>query len=285
MFCADLFSAMAVVLLLMLRVALALAFSRPRPAIRMAAASDSFPKLADELPFLQSPELLADDIIYRGFGAQYKGRQAYAAAAAAWKRELPARLRDFVVSDKVALPADGRGYITSRYKVSFLAPVPLQVLPAQRARIEQANLTRTADGLVPVEAKIACTLRLDAMGRVAECSEYLTIDPFAVTATIAHFELCYHRSLAAVGGGTSPLDAARAYWAALRELTRRELEEVKRLADSGDDELRAIAGGDLTDDEFERWFALFVARNFLIGGAIGAVAVAALRLAVGAVQQ
>jgi hypothetical protein len=268
-----------------LRVALALAFSRPRPAIRMAAASDSFPKLADELPFLQSPELLADDIIYRGFGAQYKGRQAYAAAAAAWKRELPARLRDFVVSDKVALPADGRGYITSRYKVSFLAPVPLQVLPAQRARIEQANLTRTADGLVPVEAKIACTLRLDAMGRVAECSEYLTIDPFAVTATIAHFELCYHRSLAADGGGTSPLDAARAYWAALRELTRRELEEVKRLADSGDDELRAIAGGDLTDDEFERWFALFVARNFLIGGAIGAVAVAALRLAVGAVQQ
>jgi len=285
MFCADLFSAMAVVLLLMLRMALALAFSRPRPAIRMAAASDSFPKLADELPFLQSPELLADDIIYRGFGAQYKGRQAYAAAAAAWKRELPARLRDFVVSDKVALPADGRGYITSRYKVSFLAPVPLQVLPAQRARIEQANLTRTADGLVPVEAKIACTLRLDAMGRVAECSEYLTIDPFAVTATIAHFELCYHRSLAADGGGTSPLDAARAYWAALRELTRRELEEVKRLADSGDDELRAIAGGDLTDDEFERWFALFVARNFLIGGAIGAVAVAALRLAVGVVQQ
>ena len=137
------------------RAALALAFSRPRPAIHMAAASDSFPKLADELPFLQSPELLADDIIYRGFGAQYKGRQAYAAAAAAWKREL----------------------------------------------------------------------------------------------------------------------------------TRRELEEVKRLAGSGDDELRAIAGGDLTNEEFERWFALFVARNFLIGGAIGAVAVAALRLAVGALQQ
>ena len=53
----------------------------------------------------------------------------------------------------------------------------------------------------------------------------------------------------------------------------------------GEPELRAIAGGDLTDEEFERWFALFVARNFLIGGAIGAVAVAALRLAVGAVQQ
>lgn len=244
----------------------------------MMAAIDTFPTIQDELPFISSDSVLAEDIVYRGYGAELRGRSVYQAAVDAWSRELPTRLNSFEVADKVVLPADSRGRINGRYKLRFLAPVPPQVLPAQRERVLQANLTRTADGLVAVEATIACTLQLDSNGRVTSCAEYLTIDPFAVTATIAHFELCYWRALVASSSSSqSPLAIAQAYWAALRELTRRELEEVKKQATAEDDELRALDGGELSNSDFERWFAIFVARNFLAGGAIGAVAYAVAR--------
>jgi len=250
--------------------------ARGRPTC--SSAVNTFSLLADELPFVQNEELLAHDITYSGFGFECAGRDSYAAACTAWQRELPTRLHNFHISDKTFLPADSRGVINGRYKISFLAPVPPQLLPAQRARVMQANLTRTTDGLVAVCATIACTVQLDKSGRVRAFTEYLAIDPFAVTATIAHFELCYARTIATLRNQRSPLAITRAYWAALRELTRRELEEVKRQAVADDDELRALdGGGELSDGDFERWFAVFVVRNFAVGSAIGALAYVVLR--------
>ena len=64
----------------------------------------------------------------------------------------------------------------------------------------------------------------------------------------------------------------RAYWATLRELTRQELSELVRRQRQESDELRVLDGdGGVSDEEFERWFAGFVAKNFAIGGGFGAV--------------
>ena len=110
---------------------------------------------------------------------------------------------------------------------------------------------------------------LDGEGRVVRHTERLAVDPFAVDATIAHFELCYARCLAVESN--SPLAPVVAYWRALRELTRQELDEVVRR--SRTDELRVLEGGGdggVTDEEFERWFFGFVGKNLVAGGAMGA---------------
>ena len=163
---------------------------------------------------MSDPQLVAPDVEYRGFGVRLNGRQAYVDAAAAWRQALPERLRSLEVSEKVVLPPDARSIVAARYRVGFDAPVPPQVLPAQRARVRRAELQLTPEGLVPVSARVACTLQLDAEGRVVRHTEELAVDPFAVYATIAHFELVYARRLA--------LDSPRvaAYCGALRELTR-----------------------------------------------------------------
>ena len=164
----------------------------------------------------------------------------------------------------------------------------MQVLPAQRARIANANLTRTADGLIPVEARIAATLEIDRdTGKVRRMTEELAVDPFAVTATVAHFEFVFARRLVllqldqadgctdgrvAAGGLGDLVLRARSYWATLRELTRQELSEIVRRQRQESDELRVLdADGGVSDEEFERWFAGFVVKNFAIGGGFGAV--------------
>lgn len=236
-----------------------------------------------ELPFVVSSSLLTNGTFsYEGFGARYASRRAYRAAAEAWRARLPERLRGFTVSDVVVLPPDARGVVACRHRLAFDAPVPPSFLPAQRARIASAQLTRTADGLVPVEAVVASTLWLDGEGRVARIVEQLAFDPSSVTETIAHYEINYARRMALLAepGGTaaidSPIAVARAWWGSLRELTRRELDENN--ARSASDEQRVLGGGEpLSDAEFDRVFAVFVGKNFLAGGAIGGAVYLAAR--------
>jgi hypothetical protein len=224
-------------------------------------------------PFVREADL-DDSCEYQGFGIRLSGREACNKAFSSWKGQLPVRLRNFAVSDITVLPPDARSVISARYTVSFEAPVPPQVLPAQRARIASANLTRTADGRVPVKARIAVTILVDSKtGKVKRHTEALAVDPFAVTATIAHFEYVYARQLSLripQAVDESILARVVSYWATLRELTRQELDEIVRR--SRPDELVVLEGADtgVTDSEFERWFTGFVVRNFLVGGAFGA---------------
>ena len=233
----------------------------PRRTPRMMSAP--FPALADALPFDIDSTLLSDDIQYRGFGVSLEGRDEYTSVQSAFERQIPARLRKFTVSDMTLLPADGRGVMVGRYTVSFEAPVPPQIMPEQRRRLARANLTRTADGRAPVEARVACTLQIDpTTGLVCRHTETLAVDPFAVTATIAHFEYCYARQLALYaarsdGAKLSLLTVAVAYVRALRELTRRELNEVVKENRRNSDELSVLTGGDIdadvSDEEFNSW--------------------------------
>ena len=230
----------------------------------------------EEIPFLCDGTLLADNIKFRGYGQHITGRTDYLAASTAWRDMLRQKLQAFEVTDVVVLPPDARSVVSARYMVSFEAPVPPQVLPGQRARVAQAQLSLTDEGLLPVSARIAVVLQLDSEGRVVSHSESLAVDPFAVGATIAHFELVYARRLAVSSG--SALAIATAYWAALRELTRQELDEIVRR--SRTDELAVLQGGrddGVTDAEFERWFLRFVGGNFLAGSAIGAALYYALK--------
>ena len=256
-----------------------LSLSRSRHPNACVAFSDPLPAISDQLPFLCDYEALGEDVVYKGFGATLLGRDQYVATSRAWREDLPNRLRALHIRDKVVLPPDARGFISARYVIAFEAPVPPQILPAQRARVANAALERTADGKVCVEARVACTVQLDSKGRVIRHTEALAVDPFAVTATIAHFELVYARHLAVAIGRAhpSPLDAAIAWWVALRELTRQELDEVVRRSRS--DELVVLEGADegVSDAEFNEWFAVFVGRNFLSGALIGATAYYALK--------
>ena len=59
-------------------------------------------------------------------------------------------------------------------------------------------------------------------------------DPFAVSGSIAHFELLNARALALLPEGTPPpLRAPLAYWSALRGMMRIELEECLQVTYSG----------------------------------------------------
>ena len=256
---------------------------RPPPLLSASPAPQGY---MDSFPFLCEEECL-ETMEYRGFGVALSGREAYSAAAASWKSTLPLRLKDFDIRGQTILPPDARSIVSARYTVSFTAPVPPQVLPAQRARVRNANLTRTADGLIPVEARVAATLEIDReTGKVRKMTEELAVDPFAVTATIAHFEYVYARrlvllQLAQASGDATGTDAgglggltlrARAYWATLRELTRQELSEIVRRQQRESDELRVLDGdAGVSDEQFERWFAGFVVKNFVFGGGFGAV--------------
>lgn len=247
---------------------------RGRPACCSADLSESSTraqKLPAALPFVLDPDLLADSVVYNGFGQALRGRAEYMAASTAWASKLPA-LPDFEVRAISVLPPDSRRRVSARYTLAFAAPIPLQVLPAQRARIRRADeageLNRTADGLVRVTAVVASTLTLDGEGRVVRHDENLAVDPFAVTATVASFELHYARRLALLPA--SPTSYFAAYWGSLRALTRSELDEALRREKS--DELAVLEGredGGLSEREFEGWFTRFVVRNFLIGGIFG----------------
>ena len=249
--------------------------TRPQLPLRMSAST---PPLPLDLPFVIDAERVAEDVNFRAFGVTLNGRAEYVRSQELWQQQLSERLRKFEISDKTILPPD-RGTVIGRYRVSFEAPVPPQYMPEQRARLARANLTTTEDGYAPVEALIACTIELDRDGRVRRHVEQLAVDPFAVTATIAHFEYVFARQMA-VRRDDGLLAVPTSYWLSLRELTRRELNEVVVQSRRGTD-LSALQGGqadaEVSDEEFERWFAVYLGRNFLAGGAIGAVAYGLVR--------
>ena len=184
----------------------------------LRAAVDGVVELSAALPYL-SEELLAEDVRYSGLGVTLRGRDAYAAATAAWSRVLPQRLGRLRCERKTVLPPDSRRRVTARYSLEFEAPVPPQVLPAQRARLLRAGVPTS--GLVAVRATIVGTIELDEQGRVCRHVEQLVTDPFDVTNSMAHFELLNARARALLPEGPPPplnlvLDPPRAYWAALR---------------------------------------------------------------------
>ena len=156
--------------------------ARPLAASASAATLDA---LSEQLPFLDAEELLADDVSYRGLGLSLSGRADVCAALGRMRATLPSRLPNFECTDKTLLPPDARNVVTCRYKLSFDAPVPPAVLPAQMRRLDAAQLVRTADGRTRVTAIVAASLQLDdATGRVRRLSETLVADPFEVTASI-----------------------------------------------------------------------------------------------------
>ena len=117
-------------------------------------AADVLERLSAALPYL-GEELLAEDVRYSGLGVTLRGRDAYAAATAAWSQLLPQRLRALRCERKTVLPPDSRRQVTARYSLEFEAPVPPQVLPAQRARLLRAGVPTS--GRVPVRATIVGT--------------------------------------------------------------------------------------------------------------------------------
>ena len=127
-------------------------------------------RLSASLPYL-GEELLAEDVRYCGLGVTLRGREAYAAATTAWSRVLPQRLALLQCSAKTVLPPDSRRRVTARYSLEFEAPVPPQVLPAQRARLLRAGVPTA--GRVPVRATVVGTIELDEQGRVCRHDERL----------------------------------------------------------------------------------------------------------------
>ena len=128
----------------------------------------------------------------------------------------------------------------------------------------------SSDGFTRVSALVAGTLQLDREGtRVQRYRETLVADPFAVTTSIAHFELLNARARA-LESTPSLVAEPLAYWSALRGMMRLELEEATRRAQT--DELSVLESADVTDDMFEAQFRVYMLRIFLLGAAGPAVA-------------
>lgn len=233
--------------------------------------ADTGSAISEALPFVCDAALLAEDVQYAGLGLTLSGRDAYSEAAAAWRDELPKRLSGLRLASKTVLPADARRRCSARWSYEFEAPVPPQVLPAQRARVLAAKLPTS--GMVSVRATVVCELLLDADGRVRRHTEQLVSDPFDAANSIAHFELLNARATALMPEplAASPLRTPLAYWRALRGMMRIELEEARRRAQT--DELAVLEGAaGVTDDEFEREFRWFIARALLTGALPAAAA-------------
>ena len=234
----------------------------PRGARRAAADLEDLAPISalrDSMPYLARAELLADDFEYEGplASGPVRSRDAYVSLATRLERELPARLRGLSL-DATAAPL-GAASARCRTSLRFSAPVPPQVLPAQRARLEAAGLPAGGGGAnIEARATLATTLTFDDAGRVRRRVDELVDDPFDALATIAHFELVYASRAAA--GAPAPL----AYLLTLREITRNEL--------------RQAAPAETEDErDFDRFFAVFVARNLALGGVLGGVLYGFLR--------
>lgn len=291
---------------------------RAASPIALAAADDSsnngktpIDALRSALPFIDDERLLAENVRYTGLGLTLPDRAAYADAASKWRATLPTRLRNFEITDVVVLPPDGRGVCSLRYKLSFDAPVPPAVLPGQRRRLAAANLQVSPDGRTRVTAVVVGSLTLDASRtRVVRHVESLAADPFAVLTSIAHFELLNARALAMMMTSSSSTATAAAddettsdpgkasmpsvvaeplaYWSALRGMMRLELEEATRRAQT--DEMSVLSGGagddgEVSDEQFESQFRLYIARIFLLGAAGPAVAFGVAKLIRAAISQ
>lgn len=244
-----------------------------------ANQASTLESISEALPFLGAKaELLSNDVTYTGLGQSFFGRDEYVAAAGQWRDVLPSRLRNLECYDKILLPPDARGVVSCRYRLSFDAPVPPAVLPGQRRRLDAAQLERTADGRTRVAAIVSATLELDETGRVRSHSETLVADPFAVTTSIAHFELLNARAVALLDVPAMAREPF-AYWEAMRGMMRIELEESSRLTRS--DEAAVLDGGrsaGVSDEEFEAKFRLYIAQIFAIGFCLPAGAFLAAKL-------
>ena len=153
--------------------------------------------ITEALPFLADTDLLAEGAAYNGMGVSFAGRDEMSETASLWRESLPRRLQSFECTDKVVLPPDQRGKISCRYRISFDATVPPAVLPGQRRRLDAAKLEYTPDGKTRVTALVAGSIQLDKdQKRIIRFSEVLVADPFAVTSSIAHFELLNARAVA-----------------------------------------------------------------------------------------
>ena len=243
-----------------------------------AAVGSSSNAISEALPHVTAGTLIAEDVEYAGLGLTLSGRDAYSAAACAWRDELPKRLRGLRLTSKTVLPVDARRRMSARWSYEFEAPVPPQVLPAQRTRVLAAKLPTS--GMVSVRATVVCELLLDADGRVRRHTEQLVSDPFDAANSIAHFELLNARATALLPTplAASPLRTPIAYWRALRGMMRIELEEARRRAQT--DELSVLEGAaGVTDDEFEGEFRWFIARALLTGALPAAAAWGVAKLA------
>lgn len=256
--------------------------SRVRPPTASSVSGSIVQPLTEALPFLSVSELLSDDVEYSGLGLSFSGRDAYVSAASKWRKALPTRLPNFECSDVTVLPPDARGIVNCRYRLSFDAPVPPAVLPGQRRRLAAAQLVQTPAGRTRVTAIVVATLQLDGeTQRVRRVAEQLVADPFAVTTSIAHFELLNARVVALMSEDSSPLiREPLAYWQAMRGMMRIELEESVRQSQS--DEARVLAdegagSGGVSDAEFEAKFRVYIFRVFLLGASAPALAFAAAK--------
>ena len=249
-----------------------------RAAAAAAAPTPNLDALAASLPWLDDPDLLSEDFEYNGLGLSFSGRDAFVAAAMSWREALPRRLPELACIDSTVLPPDARGIVSLRYSMTFNAPIPPAVLPGQRRRLAAAKLPRTPDGRTRVKAIVVASLRLDDQGRVRRITERLAADPFAVTSSIAHFELLSARAVALEAASLPPVILEPlAYWTALRSMMRIELEESRARAQT--DEL-AVLGGEssVSDEEFEAQFRVYIFKIFCLGAAVPAVAFTAAKL-------
>ena len=232
---------------------------------RLIADNNILSEFSDALPFLPD-ELLADDAQYNGLGLSLSGRSACAAAASRWRASLPSRLQNFAVEDMTVLPPDGRRIVTCRYRISFDAPVPPAVLPGQRRRLDAAQLT-IVDGRTRVSALVSASLQLDGDGKCKRFREALVADPFAVTTSIAHFELLNARAIALepLASKNPIMREPLAYWSALRGMMRLELEEARKRAST--DSLGFVDGDfeGVSDEVFEAEFRVYMVRIFALG--------------------
>merc|ERR1711972_1152345 len=111
-------------------------------AVPRTVADGNMEDFLESFPFLGA-DAFAEEAQYSGFGLDLTGQEACSIAMAVWQQQLPTLLRGFAVLSVKMLPPDSRSIVQARYTVSFDAPLPPQVLPAQRDRIRNANLTLT----------------------------------------------------------------------------------------------------------------------------------------------
>ena len=154
-------------------------------SIIVRPASADLSAISRSLPFITNASLLSDDVQFRAPLSRCRGRDEYVRLMRAWRSDVPARLSGFSAAPATVLPLSN-DTLRCRYTARFVAPVPPQILPAQRARMARAGLLgrRTAN----VSVTTSVLLRLDARGRIASHTEERVDDPFDALATIAAFE-------------------------------------------------------------------------------------------------
>ena len=103
--------------------------------------------IAESWPFVGDPDLVTEDVRLNSPACLQQGAESVLAASLLFQEELPQRLTDLRVLSNTVLPPDRR-LIRGKCTIAFAAPLPLQILPAQRSRIQSAQLELRPDGLI-----------------------------------------------------------------------------------------------------------------------------------------